>query len=54
MNGARIRVWMGMVLARKGPLGFSPSSSLNPDTGWKTFYRFANVFSCKLVAIRQF
>ncbi len=26
----------------------------HPDTGWKTFYRFANVFSCKLVAIGCF
>ena len=24
-----------MVLARKGPLEFSPISSPNPDTGWK-------------------
>jgi hypothetical protein len=24
-----------MVLARKGPLGFSPVSSPYPDTGWK-------------------
>jgi hypothetical protein len=26
---------MGMVLVRKGPLGFSPVSSPNPDTGYQ-------------------
>jgi hypothetical protein len=29
------KVRMGMVLARKRPLGFSPVSSPNPNTGWK-------------------
>lgn len=41
-----------------GISGCEPISKMlpvgNPDTGWKTFYRFANVFSCKLVAIRLF
>ena len=29
------KVRMGMVLARKGPMGFRPVSSLNPDTGYQ-------------------
>ena len=33
---------------------FQGVAPCHPDTGWKTFYRFANVFSCKLVAIRMF
>jgi hypothetical protein len=36
---------MGMVLARKGPLGFSPVSSPNPDTGWKPMLCYATLLS---------
>jgi hypothetical protein len=44
LNGAKIRR-MEMVLARKGPLGFSPVSSLNPDTGWKSMTLLSKVSS---------